>query len=132
MSVPSGLPVAGRRLPDEEVTLSSVTQLPRLNAKLRQRTLFEYVPLSKGRKHECGLSKDKSDFESLPGHSVPWGNHVISGSEVDSRGVFWLISHNVNGLSSADNHADAISLAESMAEKSVALFGLQETNRNFE
>jgi hypothetical protein len=132
MSVPCGLRVAGRRLPNEKVTLSSATQLSRLNAKLRQRTLFEYVPLSKGRKHECGLSKSKSNFESHPGHSVPWGDHVISGSDADSRGVFRLISHNVNGLSSADNNADAISLAESMAEKYVALFGLQETNRNFE
>ena len=132
MSVPCGLPVAGRRLPDEEVTLSSVTQLSRLNAKLRQRTLFEYVPLVEGRKHERGLSKDKSDFELQPRHLVPWGDPVISGTQVDERGVFRLISHNVNGLSSADNHADAVHLAELMAEKLVGLFGLQETNRNFE
>ena len=132
MSVPFGLPVAGRKLPDEEVTLSSVTQLSWLNAKLRQRTLFEYAPLSGGRKHERGLSKDKSDFTSLPQHSVPWGDPVISGSEVDARGVFRLISHNVNGLSTSDNHANAVYLAASMADKLVAIFGLQEPNRNFE
>ena len=132
MSVHFGIPVAGRRLPDEEVAPSTVSNLAKLSARLRQRTLFEYVPSVEGPKHERGLSKEKTEFICLPQHTLPWGDHVISGTEVNTNGVFRLISHNVNGLSTANNHADVVHMASSMAEKSVALFGLQETNRNFE
>jgi exonuclease III len=50
---------------------------------------------------------------------------------VDS-GIFRIVSHNVNGLSLANDNADVVHMAVSMADKEVAIFGLQETNRNFE
>ena len=79
-----------------------------------------------------GLSKAKPRFKSPPQHSVPWGGHIISGTEVDDGGIFRIVSHNVDGLSLADNNADMVHMAASMADIAVALFGLQETNRNFE
>ena len=56
----------------------------------------------------------------------------MSGQQVIETGIFRLISHNVNGLLPANNHIDVVDMAKAMAEKEVAIFGLQETNRNFE
>jgi hypothetical protein len=123
---------AGRMLPDEEVTPSTVTSLKAQRAILRQRTLFEFCPPTEGPQHERGLPKNRADFEESAQHSLPWGDHVKSGTQVDETGIFRVLSHNVNGLSPANNHADVVQLAIAMAEKSVSLFALQETNRNFE
>ena len=125
-------PVAGRMLPDEEVNSSTGSKLQSLRLKLRQKTLFEYGLPTEGPKHERGLPKDKAEFKSPSQHSVPWGDPVCSNDEVRDNGIFRLVSHNVNGLSSANDHSDVIHMATAMKNKDVALFGLQETNRNFE
>jgi hypothetical protein len=52
MSCQSNSPVAGRTLPDEEVTQSTVSLLESKKAKLRQRTLFEYGLPTTGPNHE--------------------------------------------------------------------------------
>jgi hypothetical protein len=38
----------------------------------------------------------------------------------------------VNGLLPANNHIDVVDMARAMEEQEVVIFGLQETNRNFE
>jgi hypothetical protein len=79
-----------------------------------------------------GLPKDRTDFECPVQHSTPWGDPIVSGSQASKNGIFGLVSHNVNGLSLANDHIDVIHMAKSMDEKEVAIFGLQETNWNFE
>ena len=123
---------AGRMLPDEEITESTVTSLQVQRATLRQRTLFEYGLPTEGSQHERGLPKDSADFEVPAQVSLPWGDPVISGQQVDETGIFRIVSHNVNGLSPANDHADVVHMAKAMSEKSVSLFGIQEPNRNFE
>jgi hypothetical protein len=125
-------PAVGRTLPDEEVTLSVVSLLESRRAMLRQRTLFEYGMPTTGLQHERGLPKVRTEFESSPQNSIPWGDPIISGRQVLDSGIFRLVSHNVNGLSPANDNADVVNMAASMADKEVAIFGLQETNRNFE
>ncbi len=123
---------AGRLLPDEETTESTVTSLQAQRATLRQQTLFEYGLPTEGLHHERGLPKVQADFKESEQNSLPWGDHVISGKQAEEIGIFRIISHNVNGLSSVCDHVDVVHMATAMAEKSVSLFGLQETNRNFE
>ena len=125
-------PAAGRTLPDEEVTQSTVSTLEAKKAMLRQRTLFEYGLPTEGPKHEQGLPKERAEFANPIIHSVPWGDPIVSADEVLVTGIFRLVSHNVNGLSSASDHVDVVHMATAMADKEVAVFGLQETNRNFE
>ena len=117
-------------LPDEEFTESTVTSLQAQRATLRQQTLFEYGLPTEGSHHERGLPKVQADFEESEQHSLPWGDHVISEEQGDESGIFRVISHNVNGLSSVSEHADVVHMATAMAEKRVSLFGIQETNRN--
>ena len=97
-------------------------------------TLFQFflVPASIGTHHERGLSKQAADFHGTPQSSLPWGDILSSGIEVEDQGIFRVLSHNVNGLSKADGHADVRHFAQAIAEKSVALFGIQEPNRNFD
>ena len=47
-------------------------------------------------------------------------------------GMFRVLSHNVNGLSTAGNQADVLNFARAVKDKAVSLFGIQETNQNFE
>ena len=131
MRVPGGntVPLAGRPLPDEE-GIPSQPALPR--NRHRQQTLFQYCVPSVGRTHERGLTKTASDFEITPTNSFPWGDQLTIGDQVDSAGLFRVLSHNVNGLSKADNHEDVRLFATAMHEKTVSVFGIQETNRNFE
>ena len=56
----------------------------------------------------------------------------MSGQQVTENGIFRLVSHNVNGLLPANIHIDVVDMAKAMEEKEVAIFGLQETNQNFE
>ena len=51
---------------------------------------------------------------------------------MEKLGFFRILSHNVNGLSKSNFHADVIDFARAITDKSVGLFGIQETNRNFE
>ena len=42
------------------------------------------------------------------------------------------MSHNVNGLSKANYQTDVVDFARAVDDKAIGLFGIQETNRNFE
>ena len=123
---------AGRPLLHEDATQSTVSLLARKSAKLRQQTLFSYTVPKEGPRHERGLSKKEEDFALSARQSLPWGDPYLVGDGVNIADLFRLVSHNVNGLSASDDHADVAHMATSMALKSVAIFGLQETNRNFE
>ena len=124
--------VAGRPLPDEEVQESTVSNLTTLSARMRQRTLFEYSTTRARSENQQGTAKTRTAFVADQLASIPWGDTVVSGTEVEDTDTFRLISHNVNGLSSADQQADVMHFATAIAEKAVAIFGIQETNRNFE
>jgi ribonuclease HI/exonuclease III len=132
MSRPGAGPVAGRPLPDEEVIQSKVSRLESRKARLRQRTLFEYGVPTEGPQHERGLPKVRAEFDHPAHSSMPWGDPIASGQQVKDSGIFRLVSHNVNGLSPANDHIDVVDMAKAMEEREVAIFGLQETNRNFE
>jgi hypothetical protein len=101
-------------------------------AMLRQRTLFEYDLPTTGLNHERGLPKERAEFDCPIQHSTPWGDNIASGQHVTENGLFRLVSHNVNRLSPANNHIDVVNIAKAIEDKDVEIFGLQETNRNFE
>ena len=121
--------VAGRPLHDEEVPTSLVSSLCGKSVKLRQRKLFEMCV----QVHQENIdAPTQEDEEHRSTESFPWGDRVWSGSEVETDDMFRLLSHNVNGLSMSSDKSELRNFANSIAEKSVSLFGLQETNRNFE
>ena len=53
-------------------------------------------------------------------------------TDLKSAGLFRVLSHNVNGLSTADRNFGLQHFVKTMKDKEVAVFGVQETNRNFE
>ena len=132
MSRQERAPAAGRKLSDEDVTQSTESMLELKRAKLKQKTLFEYGIPTTGPNYERGLPKERAEFECPIQHSTPWGDTIAPGQQVAENRIFRLISHNVNGLSPANDHIDVVHMAKAMDEKEVAIFGLQETNRNFE
>ena len=134
MSVRDDNLVAGRPLPDEEVQESTVSNLTTMRSRMRQRTLFEYSTTlgAESENREEAATGARTAFVVSDLASIPWGDTVVSGKEVEDTETFRLLSHNVNGLSSADQHADVVHFAKSIADKAVAVFGIQETNRNFE
>ena len=67
-----------------------------------------------------------SDFTSAPLDSIPWGDKLLSGQEAMDSGIFRVLSHNVNGLSTAGNQADVLNFARAIKDKAVSLFGIQE------
>jgi exonuclease III len=132
MSVHDGFPVAGRPLPDEEIAESRETVLGTTNAaRLRQRTLYEYTT-REGERNTSSRTKSNADFVVDKFAAIPWGDPVASGNSIEETGTFRLISHNVNGLSTADQQADVLHFANAIADKAVSVFGIQETNQNFE
>ena len=124
--------VAGQRLPDEEVTASVDSDLAHARARTRQRTLFEFSNHTGRRQQQQGRAKLRSNFVPDQFASIPWGDPVVSGKEIESTDTFRVLSHNVNGLSPADQQADVLHFANAIADKAVAIFGIQEPNRNFE
>ena len=62
--------------------------------------------------------------------SFPWGDRCRTGVEVNNEDMFRLLSHNVNGLSMSRDQSELCNFADALGDKSVSLFGLQETNRN--
>ena len=132
MSRHGSSPVVGGTLPDEEVTPSAVSLFKSRRAMLRQRTLFEYGLPTSGLQHERGLPKVRAEFACTVQHLIPWGDTIMLGKQVAKSGTFRLVSHNLNGLSPSNDNANVVHMAESMAKKVVAIFGLQETNHNFE
>ena len=115
--------------PVSPVLIPSQVLFNRSRVNLKQQRLSRYF-----------RSEDNhpTQFTTLPTQSpsvcfsFPWGDPHVSGDTVDSTGIFRLYSQNVNGLSSSHGNLDALTFAQSMADKSVAVAGLQETNRNFE
>jgi hypothetical protein len=126
-------PVAGRPLPNEEVNAMAAERVPKRDT-LRQPTLFEFgVRETHGHTDADGFSSnnERDNFAS-PENSLQWGDVHEPGEVVESTGIFRVLSHNVNGLSTFNDHEDVRSFARTMKDKGVAVFGLQETNRNFE
>ena len=134
MRVPDENLVAGRPLPDEEFTESRVSDLTQVRARMRQRTLYEVCNPTGSREQTNQQMRREMQVDSVTNQfaSIPWGDPAASGKEIKKNEIFRLISHNVNGLSSADQHADVVHVANALADKAVAIFGIQETNRNFE
>ena len=85
---------------------------------------------SNGKNHERGLAKCESDFHNSP-QSTNWGDYHAPGADIVASNQFRLWAHNVNGLSTSDNHADVRHFAGTMKDKAVAVFGISEVNRNF-
>ena len=79
-----------------------------------------------------GRTKRTQDYTSSTADCIPWGDQQVSGTEVEALGLFRILSHNVNGLSKANSHADVVDFARALNDKNIGLFGIQETNRNFE
>jgi hypothetical protein len=124
--------VAGRPLPDEEVTASTVSLLVKKDV-LRQRKIFEFGVHSREPNNRNGFSTEQLERDAFsPVNSVIWGDPHKSGEEVKAHGLFRVLSHNVNSLSTFNNNENVRRFAASMKDKSVAVFGLQETNRNFQ
>ena len=134
------VPPGGRAQDGDEVPSAFGQSEP---GSLRQQTLFRYaVPSSTGRTYRLESSGNTTvaaprtpaviNELSSQQHSVLWGDNHVSGDRVDTKGFFRVLSHNVNGLSTTDDNASVRSFAAAMREKSVSLFVIQETNRNFE
>ena len=100
--------------------------------QLRQKKLFEYGRGSMCRPHEQGSSKEPSDFIPSPENSIHWGDVLAPGRDVERDDLFRVLCHNVNGLSSRPDSTDLQDFSDTMREKGVSVFRIQETNRNFE
>ena len=127
MSVQSGnRRVAGRQLPDEEATKSNVSNLRRM----RQRTLFE---ICTNDVHErADTTSSANTYVPTTQESFPWGDPCRTGQQVQDEDIFRVMGHNVNGLSPRDDQCEVRNFALALEDKSISLFGIQETNRNFE
>ncbi len=123
--------VAGRPQPDEDVP-SFRSQL-RSNPQLRQTNLFEFgAPRAAApNTNLIPNSNSENNTPSPPSDSFPWGDPLSFGSALDDS-IFRVLSHNVNGLSTADSNSEVRDFARSLKDKSISLFGIQETNRNFQ
>ena len=124
--------VAGRPPPAEEITESHVSDLATVRARMGQRTLLEFSNPTGRRNNNEGRTKQREDFVPDQFASIPWGDPVASGTETKKNEIFRVISHNVDGLSSSDQKADVLHFMKAIADKAVAVFGIQEPNRNFE
>jgi len=78
------------------------------------------------------MAKVAVDFQHTPEQSVLWGDPHILADDIKNNGWFRVLSHNVNGLSSSNYDVDLKQFVSTMKKKTVALFGIQETNQNFE
>jgi hypothetical protein len=61
--------------------------------------LFEVKP---SLMQQQGRTKVRSNFAPNQFASIPWGDPVVSGKEIERTDTFQVLSNNVNGLSSAD------------------------------
>jgi hypothetical protein len=99
---------------------------------MRQKLLFEFGMPTIGKRHEQGFSKSSRDFQPTPEHSHPWGDSIVPGKDIEQKDLFRVWCHNVNGISSRRDSTDLKDFANTMRDKGVTVFGIQETNRNFE
>ena len=98
---------------------------------LRQQSIYHYaVPKTNIKSHERGFPKSTVDFDT-PRESKLWGDPHLTGEAFSNKNWFRLYSHNVNGLSSLADNVDVKTFVENLQRKEVAVFGIQETNRNF-
>ena len=110
--------------------------------RLKQCTMYEFCGTKKAvmeitqEEGQVAEQQDTSRNEGAPqqrsANSDPWGDKHVPGSQVKRMHIFRVVSHNVNGLSMANEHEDVRRFAKTMQDKGVAVFGIQETNRNFE
>ena len=119
--------VVGCPLPDDAAPSSLVSSLRGKPVKLRQRKLFEMCLQQQNQPQANGQTPPIIS----PQDSYPWGDRCRTGAELENDAIFRLLSHNVNGLSMSRDHSELRNFAETIGDKSVSLFGLQETNRNF-
>ena len=98
--------------------------------RLVQQSLFRFAVAAT--RAANGKSKRQQDYECNIQDSLPWGDPHVPGNSVRELGLFRILSHNVNGLSKANYNTDVMDFARSLKDKAVSLFGIQETNRNFE
>ena len=124
-------PGAGRPIPEDDENPSRVSVLKTKGRRLTQRTLLQFGRATS--RAQQGLSKRTQDFtRNNQAESLPWGDPHVSGQEAQAAGYFRIMSHNVNGLSKANYQTDVVDFARAIDDKAIGLFGIQETNRNFE
>ena len=124
------IPGAGQPIPDGTLNVSRESILKPRGRRLTQRTLYQYGKAAE--LAESDPEKRNNDFTSSTQDHLPWGDHHVCGKESKEQGFFRIMSHNVNGLSKADQHSDVINFARAIEDKNIGVFGIQETNRNFE
>jgi hypothetical protein len=105
---------------------------PHQGGSLRQQSIFNYVIPTIGRNHECGLTKEQSDFKHSPEHSNLWGDELGASKKKVTGDLFRTYSHNPNGLSCSNDNLDLKKFATAIQAKDVAVVSLYEVNRNFE
>ena len=104
-------------------------------APLRQATLVDFgcVPAPRdSRPTAGGVATVPADYVHNPEVSIPWGDAHVSGKELQSHEWFRVFSHNVNGFSRRDEQAKLKLFVTTMQAKGVSVFGLQETNTNYQ
>jgi len=80
----------------------------------------------------AGMATVPADHVHTPEQSLLWGDPHVSSKDLYKSGGFRVFSHNVNGLSSRDAQVKLKLFVKTMRSKGVAVFGVQETNMNFQ
>jgi hypothetical protein len=81
--------LAGRPLPDKEVTELANPDLTQVQARMRQRSLFEFSNQpGRRQQQQQGRAKTRSNFVPNQFASIPWGDPVVSGEEIESTDTF--------------------------------------------
>jgi hypothetical protein len=78
------------------------------------------------------VPRNPSDFIPSPENLLHWGDVLGPGRDVKRDDLFRVLCHNVNGLSAQLDSTDLQDFSNTMRDKGVSVFGIQETNRNFE
>ena len=121
-------PGAGQPIPVETTDRISSTiataakKQSRGHKRLIQRSLFQYATAES--RLYLGRSKRSQDYHSSTFDNIPWGDLHISCAAAKEAGYFRILSHNVNGLSKANSHADVIDFARAVNDKYIGLFGI--------
>ena len=122
--------MAGAEPPEAPVLIPSQVVGNNTIGSLQQQRLSQYFGSGGTRAHP--ISSNSAAAGSQQQSSVPWGDYHLPGKAVTAVRLFRVYSQNVNGLSTANGNLEVQELAQSLAMKSVAVAGIQETNRNFE
>ena len=65
---------------------------------MRQRLLFEYSTHGRSENQQVRAQPASAEVVIDQLASIPWGDHVLSGKEVEEQNIFRVLLHNVNGL----------------------------------